>query len=110
MRQRTRWMKGYMQTCVTHSRNPLRLGRELGWAGLAGTVATLAGTVASALVYPILMGLALYSLCTRPPGWEGAGTALFVSLGLAAMLAPAGLALRRRDLRRLRRLLPVLPL
>ncbi len=110
MRQRTRWMKGYMQTCVTHSRHPLRLGRELGWAGLAGVVATLAGTVTSALVYPVLMGLALYSLLTRPPGWEGAGTALFVALGLAAMLAPADLALRRRDLHRLRRLLPVLPL
>ena len=41
MRQRTRWMKGYMQTCVTHSRHPVRLGRELGWAGLAGVVATL---------------------------------------------------------------------
>ena len=110
MRQRTRWMKGYMQTCVTHSRHPVRLGRELGWAGLAGVVATVAGTVTSALVYPVLMGLALYSLLTRPPGWEGAGTALFVALGLAAMPAPADFALRRRDLHRLRRLLPVLPL
>ena len=110
MRQRTRWMKGYMQTCVTHSRHPVRLGRELGWAGFAGVVATLAARSTSALVYPVLMGLALYSLLTRPPGWEGAGTALFVALGLAAMLAPADLALRRRDLHRLRRLLPVLPL
>ena len=110
MRQRARWMKGYMQTCVTHSRHPLRLCRELGWAGLAGVVATLAGTVASALVYPILMGLALFSLCTRPLGWEALGTAVFVGLGLGAMLLPAALAVRRRDLHHLLRFVPVLPL
>lgn len=28
--QRRRWMKGWMQTCLTHTRNPLRLWRELG--------------------------------------------------------------------------------
>ncbi len=34
LRQRSRWIKGYMQTIVTHSRRPLSLVRE---AGLAAT-------------------------------------------------------------------------
>jgi hypothetical protein len=29
-RQRSRWMKGSMQTCITHSREPLRTYRQLG--------------------------------------------------------------------------------
>ena len=29
--QRRRWMKGWMQTCLTHTRQPLRLWRELGF-------------------------------------------------------------------------------
>ena len=28
--QRRRWMKGWMQTCITHTRQPVRLWRELG--------------------------------------------------------------------------------
>ena len=29
--QRRRWMKGWMQTCITHTRQPLRLWHELGF-------------------------------------------------------------------------------
>src|SRR5690606_21252526 len=36
MRQRTRWYKGWLQTWLVHTRQPLRLTRELGWRGMVG--------------------------------------------------------------------------
>lgn len=36
IRQRSRWIKGYMQTWLVHMRNPLRLWRELGPKGFIG--------------------------------------------------------------------------
>ncbi|WP_409347246.1 glycosyltransferase family 2 protein [Paenibacillus sp. MBLB4367] len=36
IRQRSRWIKGYMQTWLVHMRNPLRLWRELGTKGFFG--------------------------------------------------------------------------
>jgi cellulose synthase/poly-beta-1,6-N-acetylglucosamine synthase-like glycosyltransferase len=36
MAQRTRWMKGWMQTFVVHNRAPLRFLREIGWRGFLG--------------------------------------------------------------------------
>ncbi|TBL69301.1 glycosyltransferase family 2 protein [Paenibacillus thalictri] len=36
IRQRSRWIKGYMQTWLVHMRNPLRLYRELGLKGFLG--------------------------------------------------------------------------
>lgn len=36
IRQRSRWIKGYMQTWLVHMRNPVRLWRELGPKGFLG--------------------------------------------------------------------------
>ncbi|NHN32941.1 glycosyltransferase family 2 protein [Paenibacillus agricola] len=36
IRQRSRWIKGYMQTWLVHMRNPFRLYRELGLKGFMG--------------------------------------------------------------------------
>lgn len=36
IRQRSRWIKGYMQTWLVHMRNPFRLWRELGTKGFFG--------------------------------------------------------------------------
>lgn len=48
--QRTRWMKGWMQTLIVHNRRPQRLWRELGpWPFLAFEV-----TVLAMIVSPIL--------------------------------------------------------
>ncbi len=55
-RQRVRWMKGFMQTTVTHTRDPGWLWR--GPDRLAGlTLLTLClGTILSALAYPLFVG------------------------------------------------------
>lgn len=53
LRQRTRWLKGWMQTYSVHMRSPGRLLRELGLWGFFGFHAILGGLILSALVHPI---------------------------------------------------------
>ncbi len=52
-RQRTRWMKGWMQTYLVHTRHPWRLWRELGFGGTIGFHALTGGLILSALVHPV---------------------------------------------------------
>jgi hypothetical protein len=52
LRQRTRWLKGYMQTWVVHMRFPRALWQELGPRGFLGFQIMVGGTVLSALVPP----------------------------------------------------------
>jgi len=50
--QRVRWQKGWMQTCIVHSRDPLRLVRDLGpLRALIATVVVM-GAVLGALLWP----------------------------------------------------------
>lgn len=55
--QRTRWLKGWMQTYLVHMRSPLRLWRELGAWGFFGFQLTLGGMIASALMHPWFFAL-----------------------------------------------------
>lgn len=55
--QRTRWMKGYVQTLITHTRAPARAARALGPARLCATLLLVGGTVASALLYPVSLAI-----------------------------------------------------
>lgn len=60
--QRTRWIKGWMQTYLVHTRQPWRLLRELGLWPTIGFHAVFAGFLISVLAYPflfILLGLEL---------------------------------------------------
>jgi cellulose synthase/poly-beta-1,6-N-acetylglucosamine synthase-like glycosyltransferase len=50
--QRTRWLKGYVQTWLVHMRSPLALWRELGGRGFLTFQVVVGGTVLSALVHP----------------------------------------------------------
>lgn len=54
VRQRTRWMKGYMQTLLVHTRHPWTLIGEIGAIKFALMVAVLGGAVWSALVNPLM--------------------------------------------------------
>jgi len=51
--QRSRWLKGWMQTYLVHTRRPWRLGAELGVRGALGFHAVMGGLVLSALVHPL---------------------------------------------------------
>jgi len=59
-RQRTRWLKGWMQTYLVHTRQPWRLTAELGLRGTLGFHALMGGLVLSALVHPLFYVLLGY--------------------------------------------------
>ena len=67
LRQRSRWMKGYIQTWLVHMRSPVQLIRDVGWHGFLAIQLFLAGTVFSAAVNPILLALALFVLNNSEP-------------------------------------------
>ncbi|WP_072395627.1 glycosyltransferase [Hyphomicrobium sp. CS1GBMeth3] len=50
--QRTRWLKGWMQTYLVHMRRPLETARDLGWARFFGFQVLMGGLILSALVHP----------------------------------------------------------
>lgn len=66
--QRTRWMKGWIQTWFVHMRSPLRLVRELGAASFLVTQIIYAGMVVSALVYPLFLLTIIWFACTIAAG------------------------------------------
>lgn len=50
--QRTRWLKGWMQTYIVHMREPFRLLRELGTARFMGLQVLMGGMILSCFVHP----------------------------------------------------------
>lgn len=54
IRQRTRWIKGYMQTALVHARSPRRLVRQVGIVDAAGFLLLIAGTPLTFLLAPIM--------------------------------------------------------
>lgn len=56
LRQRTRWMKGWMQTAFVHLRDPLALWRNLRPLAFLATVTTFVSGVLSPLLWPYFCG------------------------------------------------------
>lgn len=54
--QRTRWMKGWLQTLFVHMRNPVRLYQQLGWRRFIAFQLLIGGTVLAALLHPFFLG------------------------------------------------------
>lgn len=68
IRQRSRWVKGYMQTALVHLRRPLRLLRHAGWRTLLGFLFLVAGTPLTFLANPIMWLLYVGWLIFRAHG------------------------------------------
>jgi cellulose synthase/poly-beta-1,6-N-acetylglucosamine synthase-like glycosyltransferase len=64
MKQRTRWLKGWIQTYGVHMRQPLRLKRELGLGGFLAFQGHFAGVIIASLVHPWSYILILHDLLT----------------------------------------------
>ena len=60
--QRTRWLKGWMQTYLVHMRQPRRLIRELGFPGFLVFQGQFAGVILAALIYPASYILIAYEV------------------------------------------------
>jgi glycosyltransferase XagB len=72
LRQRSRWMKGWMKTWGVHMREPRRLWREAGPRGFLTLNIIVGGNVLTALAYPILViELAAYLLTNVTGGASG---------------------------------------
>jgi len=54
IKQRSRWLKGYMQTWLVHTRHPFALWRNVGWQGFFAFHLFIGGAIMSALLNPVL--------------------------------------------------------
>jgi glycosyltransferase XagB len=90
IRQRSRWMKGYMQTFLVHTRRPLHLLRTTGPLGFAGFVFFIGGTVLSALLNPIFWVMYLSWLVALAEGLDPVFPQLLLFLSLFNLLAGNG--------------------
>jgi len=64
IRQRSRWLKGYMQSYLVHMRTPIKLYGELGHVGFWGFQFFIGGTIVSALLTPVLFLMYILWLVT----------------------------------------------
>lgn len=105
--QRTRWLKGWMQTFLVHMREPGRLLGELGPRAFLGLLVLMGGMLLSALVHPWFYALALADasrgwLLEAPQSLLGQGVwwlGLFnLCAGYATGAALGAAAIRRRGL------------
>lgn len=104
VRQRSRWIKGYMQTWLVQMRDPARLWRAAGPFGFAGFQLFVGGVALTALANPILWALTAISAgywaageASPIPGfgaWWTAASLLLGNLGLIYLNMLC--ALRRR--------------
>ena len=66
IRQRSRWVKGYVQTYLAHQRVPLRLLRSLGPLGALSFHVMVGGTFVSLLVNPIYWAMTAFWFSVQP--------------------------------------------
>lgn len=72
--QRTRWLKGWMQTYIVHMREPFRLQRELGVMRFIALQILMGGMILSCLVHP----------------WFYVATAVSLASGSSSLLTDSG--------------------
>jgi cellulose synthase/poly-beta-1,6-N-acetylglucosamine synthase-like glycosyltransferase len=119
LRQRSRWLKGWMQTYLVHTRQPFRLTAEFGAAGALGFHALMGALMIAALVHPFFYVLLAYHALGGElfaPAASATGTVLWtvawinlVAGTLASMLVGA-LSVWRRGRRYLARSVVFMPI
>lgn len=103
LKQRRRWLKGFLQSWLVHNRNPLRLLRELKLRGFCVVQCMTLGIFLSSLLHPILLGITLWNLSPQnlidkleePAG----GIVIYLSLAILLMGYITGIVLSARGLR-----------
>jgi cellulose synthase/poly-beta-1,6-N-acetylglucosamine synthase-like glycosyltransferase len=117
LKQRTRWLKGWMQTWAVHMRSPLKLLRELGPNGFFGMQLVIGGNVLAALVHPFFLIFLLITLTTGYIPWQSEDGAVLIALYLINLFAGylgsgvlGFIGLSRRGLRRTAWVLLLIPI
>jgi cellulose synthase/poly-beta-1,6-N-acetylglucosamine synthase-like glycosyltransferase len=95
MRQRGRWLKGFLMTWLVHMRAPGRLWAELGPAGFWTAQAVTLGVFASALLHPLcLVGtVMIYLMVPGLPPSAGLALVSLAGLNLFVLVAGYGISL-----------------
>ncbi len=70
IRQRSRWVKGYMQTYLVHMRRPLDLYRSLGPVGFWGFQFFVGGNIVTILALPITYAMFGLWLWSKSPAFD----------------------------------------
>ncbi len=91
IRQRSRWIKGYMQTFLVHTRRPIRFLRQQGVLATIGFTFFIGGTMLSGLLNPLFWGIFLAWLITETGGFAVAFPPLLLCLALFNLLMGNGL-------------------
>jgi len=87
IRQRTRWLKGYIQTYFVHMRSPTALLRQLGLANFVHFQLLIGGIVFSFLINPLYWLLALLWFLLRPGFLTPLFPALVFAMGALCLFA-----------------------
>ncbi|CUH41101.1 Cellulose synthase catalytic subunit [UDP-forming] [Jannaschia seosinensis] len=116
IKQRSRWVKGYIMTWAVHSRRPIRLWRDLGTRRFFGFHLLFLGSVLSPLLIPVLWSMAIIPfgihhpildwLPGRGPMWLG----VLVLSATAISMTVTAIGCSAAHHRRLRRWIPTLEL
>jgi glycosyltransferase XagB len=85
IKQRSRWLKGFLLTWLVHMRNPAAAYRTLGPAGMWAFTAMTLGVFLSALLHPLYTMRLIIDLVFADPPQDGSGLD-DVILGLAVVL------------------------
>jgi cellulose synthase/poly-beta-1,6-N-acetylglucosamine synthase-like glycosyltransferase len=116
-RQRVRWQKGWMQTLVVHSRQPLRFARALGPLRAFAALTMIGGSTFGGLFGPPLFFNAVWRAVSGQlsaagvwPIFGDVAVYLLTLSGLMTMALPGLAAMRRRRIAARPRILVTLPL
>jgi glycosyltransferase XagB len=116
IKQRSRWIKGYMMTYAVHMRDPRLLLQQLGWWRFAGFQVLLLGSLSQAVLVPVLwsfwfaaFGLA-HPVADAMPVWAMWGLIAVFLLAETATLAMGLIGLSRTQHRVSRWWVPTLHL
>ncbi len=90
LRQRSRWLKGWMQTWLVHMRNPFYLFRQLGLSGFLTFQFVIGGNALVALAHPLFLVELVWDWAAGSPAGDfrlthvlaAAGFGYFVSASL----------------------------
>lgn len=91
VRQRSRWIKGYMQTFLVHTRRPVHLMRTIGPLGVLGFVFFIGGTMLSGLLNPIFWAIFAFWAITQTTAFDNLFPPILLYLALFNLLAGNGL-------------------
>jgi glycosyltransferase XagB len=90
VRQRSRWMKGYMQTLLVHTRRPLQFLRSAGPLGFLGFLFFIGGTVFAGLLNPVVWASYLVWLAVPADSLDAIFPQSLLFLSLFNLLAGNG--------------------